>query len=328
MQYRTNSHFSGASSASYDVTSQTPWLYTIACVRDRLIYIGETFDRGGLVSRLSSHFGIHSSTLRRVANEYGAVRNLRSPFCVVAAQLPIDEPSIRFDCSSKGVRLLVESIVHDRLARFATQNDWTIISSTQSSMVRQSPDLVDASESISDCVQATLRFVEGLTPASPFHFVTLGWRLDDDLDYDIGRILNRIEVTLCRYVIDRLRAKFGSRWWVEGVPLRTRKGCAERHEEEARDIELPKEAYLMLIDLQSMIKANWKLFEKDMQGLSGKSGKDRSTAWIKELNDVRRYWAHPIKQIFTEPMSPDTERYIRNLLIQVRTLTGHSKETT
>lgn len=326
MRYHTSGHFTGACSASYDVTVQIPWLYVIACIRDQLIYVGESFDRGGLVSRLGSHFGTHNSALRRVANEHGAVRNLRPPFVVVAAQLPTDEPTIKFDCSSKGVRLLVEAVVHDRLARFATQNDWTVISSTQSSTVRQTPDLVDVGQSISDCVQTTLRFIEGLTPTSPFHFVTLGWYKDDDLDYDIGRVLNRIEVTLCRYVIRRLQKQHGARWWVEGVPTPTRIACAERQEEEARDFDLPKEAYLMLIDLRKVIEANWALFEEDMQRLSGKSGKTRSTKWIQELNDVRRHWAHPIKQIFAAPMSADKQRRIQTLSIELRALTRLADE--
>ena len=328
MHYQPSGHFTGGTSATHDVTVQIPWLYTIACVRDRIIYIGETHDRSGLISRLGSHFGYYNSSLRQAANKRGGVRSLKSPFIVVAAQLPTDEPAVRFDSSSKPVRLLVEAIVHNRLARFAATNEWTVISSTSSSTVQENGDMIAAGESIADCVQSTLRFVQGLTPTSPFHFVTLTWRTDDDLEYeDLGRVLNRIEVTLCRYVLRVLQDEHASRWWVGGVPQTTRVACAERQEQEAHLVELPKHAYLMLIDLRKIVVANWPLFQDAMQRLSGKSGRDRSTDWIRELNEVRKYWAHPIKQIYSGPMSADLQKRIRTLSIELHALAGAEQGT-
>ena len=321
MRYLTNGHFSGSTAGSSDVTVHTPWLYVIACVRDRLLYVGETYDKAGLVGRLSTHFGYHNSSLRQTASEFGGVRSLKSPFVVIAAQLPTDEPTVRFDCSSKSVRLLVEAVAHNRLARFATEKGWTIVSSAQSSIVRENADIVEACNSISACVQSTLEFVEGLTRVSPFHFVTLDWRRDvSQDDHDLGRILNRIEVTLCRHVLSVLRDRFGERWWPEGVPVNTRQSCAQKHEEEAGIVDLPKEAYLTLIDLRKVIEANWDLFGETMQRLSGKSGKQRATDWIREVNDLRKYWAHPIKQIYSKPMGLETQQFVRSISLELHSL--------
>ena len=329
MRYRPNGHFTGSTFAAHDVTVQTPWLYVIACVRDRLLYIGETHDRGGLISRLGTHFGYHNSSLRNAANQHGGVRALKSPFVVVAAQLPADEPTVRFDCSSKGVRLVVEAVVHNRLALFATKNEWTIVSSSQSSTVRQNAHVIEAGESIASCVQSTLAFVEGLTSTSPFHFVTLGWHRDSEQDSeDLGRILNRIEVTLCRYVLRALKQTYGSRWWVDGVPMAIRVDCSKRQEEEARDGELPKEAYLMLIDLRKIIEGNWTIFEPAMQRLSGKSGKARATDWIREINDLRKYWAHPIKQIYANALSSELEQRIRTMSLELHSLVTVDQDST
>ncbi len=306
-------------SATFDVTVHKPWLYTIACVRDRLLYIGETHDRGGLISRLGSHFGYHNSSLRHAASEYGGVRLLKPPFVVVAAELPADEPIVRFDCSSKSVRLLVEALVHHRLGQFATHDQWTVISSTQASSSRENADIVKASESIADGVQSTLKFIEGLSTVSPFHFVSLGWQTDRQLEHeDLGRTLNRIEVMLCQFVLDALRKEFGERWWTEGVPLPTRRACADRQEEEGQ--ELPKEAYLMLIDLRKIVESNWPIFQHRMQQLSEKSGKQRATAWIGELNELRKYWAHPIKQIYADPVSSELQQRVRMISIELHSI--------
>ena len=328
MRYRPTGHFTGGTSGTHDVTVQIPWLYVIACTQDRLLYVGETHDRGGLISRLGNHFGYHNSSLRHSANLHGGVRLLKSPFVVVAAQLPTDDPTVLFDCSSKNVRLVVEAVVHNRLAPFATKYEWTIISSSQSSTVRQNAHVVKAGESIAECVQSTLEFVEGLTSTSPFHFVTLGWRRDGEQDSeDLGRILNRVEVTLCRYVLRVLEQTYGSRWWVDGIPTAIRVDCSRRQEEEARDAELPKHAYLMLIDLRKIIEANWSVFEAAMQRLSGKSGRTRATDWIREINDLRKYWAHPIKQIYANALSSEVEQRIRTLSLELHALVNADQDS-
>lgn len=321
VRYLTNGHFSGSTAGSSDLTVHVPWLYIIACVQDRLLYVGETFDRAGLVGRLSTHFGYHNSSLRQTASEFGGVRSLKPPFVVIAAELPTDEPMVRFDCSSKGVRLLVEAVAHNRLARFATERGWTIISSAQSSIVRENADIVEACNSISVCVQSTLEFVEGLTKVSPFHFVTLGWRRDASQDdHDLGRMLNRIEITLCRYVLRALKDHFGERWWPEGVPVNTRQACAQKQEEEAGVVDLPKEAYLTLIDLRKVIEKNWFLFGEMMQRLSGRSGRERATEWIREVNDLRKHWAHPIKQIYSKPVGVETQQFVRLISLELHSL--------
>lgn len=118
MEFRPASHFSGSvSDPLVDLTAQAPWLYIIACMKPRLLYVGETYDSGGLIVRLGSHFGpFTGSTLRQSAAKHmGSI--VTPPFIVVAAYLPTDDPAVQFDASAKNVRLTCETLVHTHIAR-------------------------------------------------------------------------------------------------------------------------------------------------------------------------------------------------------------------
>ena len=86
-------------------------------------------------------------------------------------------------------------------------------------------------ESIASCFDTTLDFLSDLTAASPFHLVTLGRRREILGDADIGELLNQIEVMLYDWLLRELKGKFGDKWWVEGVPVTSRKQCSSRVEE-------------------------------------------------------------------------------------------------
>ncbi len=59
---------------------------------------------------------------------------------------------------------------------------------------------------------------------------------------------------------------------------------------------MPAEAYLTLIDFKDIVKSNWQLCASICESISGYQGKDKATNWIIELNEVRKWWAHPVKQ--------------------------------
>ena len=311
IRYSVGGYFSGQSGSDVDVVEHVPWLYIIACIGDRLIYVGETYDRGGLIVRLSSHFGPHSgnSTLRKQAASVAGVVSLKSPFVVVAARLPTDDPAVKIDASATKVRRLMEGIVHQRLAmRLPERPGWAIISSIQPSHVSENGDIRESCESIVVQFRSSLDFLEELPQAAPFHFVTLSMSSEKQEEGDFGEVISRIEVTLFEWLLGKLRNEYGAEsWWVKGVPLNPRTQCATRKEQEG-SVDTPIEAYLTLIDFRDIVRSNWRLFASEMEKIAEFEGKDRATKWIVEINEMRKLWAHPIRQKFRSISSDDRVR--------------------
>ena len=300
MQFSPSGHFSGNIEEAVDLTAPNPWLYVIASLASRVVYIGETFDQGGLVVRLGSHFGPYSrSDFRQAAARTVGIHNLRKPFVVVAAQLPVNDPDVRFNGDSRKERRLCETLVHTHVGRYvARRKGWTIVSTAQSSGSGENDDIASASESISDCFIAALEFLGRLSPPSPFHLVTLNGTVRGVTDVDAGAVLNQIELLLFEWLLDGLKSAHGDDWWSNGVPRETRIKCASRAEEENKGF--PFEAYLTFIDLRKIAQSNWDIFGSALERVTEERGKDRATAWLVELNEVRNSWAHPIRQIRPE----------------------------
>lgn len=298
MRFAPDSHFSGNVSRPIDLTEHTPWLYLIACLEGRLIYVGETYDQGGLVARLSSHFGPRSSsTLRQAAARNAGVGVLRPPFIVVAARLPTNDPAVRFDGSSKKVRLLCEALVHTHAAKFASERrGWAVISTNSVEEMGENDEIVVSCESISTCFGSVVDFLKELTSSCPFHLVTLSQSREVLENADVGVLLNKIETMLYEWLLAGVQGKYGSDWWRKGVPKNCRVQCASKAEQEGKG--LPPEAYLTFIDLRDIIRENWDLFGSEMEKVSNSRGKNRATNWLVDLNEMRKVWAHPIKQRF------------------------------
>ena len=72
--------------------------------------------------------------------------------------------------------------------------------------------------------------------------------------------------------------------------------------------EVPRDAYLTFIDLRDIIRNNWRLFGPAMERMTGANGKERSTQWLVELNEIRKLWAHPIKQMYLPVSDEQMER--------------------
>ena len=314
LSYAVDGHFSGQTSQTVDLLEHAPWVYVIACMRHRLVYIGETYDKGGLIVRLSTQFGPRrNSTLRQRAASVSGVAVLRAPFIIVAARLPVDMANVRVDASSTGVRRLIEALVHERLARFvARRRGWTIVSNTQPTSVSENSHTSDSCDSLVTSFESALQFLENLSDTAPIHLVTLSMLAGvKDTEIDTGELMNKIEVMLFEWLSRELKVKYGAEsWWADGVPLSSRKQCAARREEEGATA--PVEAYLNLVDLRDVAKNNWDTFGPGMERMSGAQGKDRATQWIVDLNEIRKLWAHPIKQQF-RPISNDDRKKVRNV---------------
>lgn len=316
MEFQPNGHFSGNVQGAVDLTAPRPWIYIIACLRSEVVYIGETCDRGGLVVRLGSHFGPYpGSSLRQAAAKTVGISSLKAPFIVVAAQLPVDEPDSRFNGDSRKERQWCEVLVHSNVSRnlLGEFPKWAIVSTAKSPSVGESEDIVSASESISKCFFSALKFLGRLRPHSPFNLVTLGTKTETLGEVEIGTLLNRIEIKLFEWLLDRLKDNYADSWWGKGVPTEVRKRCATASEDE--NVGLPPEAYLTFVDLRRIIQSNWSIFGSALEKATGERGKERTTSWLVRLNDVRKVWAHPIKQRFNEDLAPRSAALTRYLEI-------------
>ena len=322
MEYTPVGHVTSNLVAPVDLTNRTPWLYVILALRHRLMYVGETLL---LVERLSDHFGPYiseRSTFRRAAARVGQ-GTMRPPFVAIAARLPADDhPRASFDGSSRKVRQLCEGLVHSNLARHPGR--WWIVSTPQSPNLSATADMESACESIAgNCVTA-IDFLQGLTVASPFNLVILGSQQGRGNvvveEETVGALLSQIEVRLHQWLIGRLQEEYGERWWTEGVPRGIRVQCASRREEEGVG-NVPSEAYLTFVDFRDIICKNWTLFGSAVERIAGTNGKDRATHWLVELNDTRKLWAHPIKQLFL-PISQLQRSRVRRLWEQLNEVSG------
>ena len=310
MEFVTVGHLGSNMAIPVDVVGRAAWLYVILAVPDRLMYVGET---SCLVQRLSDHFGPYvggKSTFRRAAARVGCAA-VGPPFIVVAVRLPSDgDWTGPFDASSRKIRQLCEALVHANLAQ--RPGRWSIISTPQSPSLSVTRDIEEACASIANGCTAAIDFLEPLVRGSPFNLVVLGaegQREGENEPFEV--LLSRIEVQLHQWLVERLRAEYGERWWTEGVPMGTRVQCVSRREEEGSR-EIPREAYLTLIDLRDIIRRNWKLFGSKMERMTGVKGKERATQWLVELNEVRKLSAHPVKQLFV-PVSQETRTRVQDV---------------
>jgi hypothetical protein len=135
--------------------------------------------------------------------------------------------------------------------------------------------------------------------ASPWNLILLGRERDgEQSEYDAGEVIGEIELQLFEWLLSRLKTSFGERWWTEGIPETIRVQCVTRREQEGEGESLPPEAYLMLIDFRDIVRKHWGLCGSTMEQIAEAHGKDTATHWIVELNEMRKVWAHPIKQAF------------------------------
>ncbi len=114
--------------------------------------------------------------------------------------------------------------------------------------------------------------------------------------------VTQIHKKLFNYVIDTLKDHFGrdhKAWWTQGVPLTIRLSCTQEWEKKNREGD--EESHLYLINYQDIAVANWDLFRDTLSlGYKDPDNKKESTKWIKVLNDIRQYTAHPEKGLLSK----------------------------
>ena len=104
------------------------------------------------------------------------------------------------------------------------------------------------------------------------------------------------------YIFAALKQEFGdgsNNWWRLGVPKQIQKDCAVKAIEV--DPPEPPENFLLVLDYQKIIKANWKLLgdvftPPDMKQAS----KDDRLSWFVSFNSIRNRVMHPERQTVTE----------------------------
>lgn len=107
-------------------------------------------------------------------------------------------------------------------------------------------------------------------------------------------IIDRIETTLQKVVLEELRREFGddeSGWWIEGVPKTVRVEVGKRYEDDDAK-RGGKENYFDLIHYRKIATDHWDLFSEILGFGKKGAGKDRATAWMGELNEKRKIVSH------------------------------------
>lgn len=108
-------------------------------------------------------------------------------------------------------------------------------------------------------------------------------------------LIRRIELKLKNTIIASLQEHHGSGdvWWYEGVPGDIRTKASTRLEQEKGKGE--RQDHLDLLDYRAIARHNWQLFRPILE--FGGKGKEKGTAWIAKLNEVRKIVMHPSKSL-------------------------------
>lgn len=107
-------------------------------------------------------------------------------------------------------------------------------------------------------------------------------------------IVDHIEETLQQTIIEELHREHGldeSEWWINGVPRAVRKSATARYEEDDGK-RGGKEYYFDLIDYRTIITQNWQLLGGLFGYTKAGAGKDKRTAWIIQVNEIRKIVSH------------------------------------
>lgn len=316
VRYSPVAHLTSSATKTISVSDRLPWLYVIFGLRDRLIYVGESHDETGLLSRVSAHFGAFTnSTFKQRAEQRANVIRPRPPFVVIGARLPFGSDPAGFDGTSNKVRRACEAILQRMITeRFVLhRTGWVMISETSSSGATGQAGLEAACDSIYRAVDNAITYMTSLSGASPFHLVLLDpYPLSNDGDESLDDMMHEIEAGIFSWMRDRLSRTHGQAWWRNCVPEKSRVECVQRKEYDASGDDTPPEAFLMLIDLREIAKKNWDVCGILMEKISGETGKDKATSWLLRLNDIRRLWAHPIRRRFVD-IQPQDKDWIKSI---------------
>jgi hypothetical protein len=302
MEFAPVVHVSAVSARRVSVGGRLPWLYAIIASAERAIYIGETFDQAGLVTRLLSHFGPYSnSTLKQRAAAVLRRADLKPPILIFAARLPMHQENFKVEGSSRQVRLLLEGLLHQMIVEsYLPKNPgWALLSSPTGVRLTETKEILATAQEIYHSLTMTLDFLWNLQDSSQFHLVIVdpSRPIEKDTRLGLHELVEECEIAIFTFLRKCLETQYGEDWWTEGVPANIRMKCAQRQEEEGASQLYPKEAFLTLIELRDIATKNWSLVGNVIETIGDGQGKERGTAWLLELNDVRKLLAHPLKRL-------------------------------
>jgi hypothetical protein len=226
--------------------------------------------------------------------------------------MPGEEDDLNVDGSSKRVRLAIEGMVHQRFAeRFIPhRTGWVVISNATGVSLTPTNAMLKIAENIVDTMLGILDSSLELMKCSPFNLVILDTVTESSSTEELGpeAMIGNCEVRVFLYLRKVLQDFYGEMWWTQGVPERVRSECAQRREEEGTFELYPPETYLNLIQLREIAQKNWDLVKSKFELVAGAQGKEKGTGWIRDLNEIRKIWAHPLKRLHVQIDSEQRRR--------------------
>jgi hypothetical protein len=108
---------------------------------------------------------------------------------------------------------------------------------------------------------------------------------------DAKDLSSAIERRLITSIVGRLKEEYGegeSGWWAR-IPLKIRQEAVARREE---DPSGPVESFFYLIDLRTILQAEWPIFQETFGIGSGSTSKTTKTEWLVKVNEVRNRADH------------------------------------
>lgn len=110
---------------------------------------------------------------------------------------------------------------------------------------------------------------------------------------DMYELIRGIEISLHTHVYEVLREVYGQEhWWTKGIPLRIRKACAERREEDPA--RLDHYCYCDFIHLKEILDKQWGVLSKSLPK-NQSSNKGQFLSRLTRLNEIRNCVMHPVR---------------------------------
>jgi len=113
------------------------------------------------------------------------------------------------------------------------------------------------------------------------------------------QIIDRMERAIQSRILEDLKSEFQAdedEWWFSGVPKNVRKKVDDRINEMGGG---KREENFDLLHYESIIQYNWELFKPVFAfGERANVGKQKGTAWLREIGDMRNKVMHPSRNDF------------------------------
>ncbi len=141
-----------------------------------------------------------------------------------------------------------------------------------------------------ECEEELHNHFPGFNPSGLAEYLDLRKAQTNTQAYEL---IHRIELLLKEKIVSSLTLAYGINWWYEGVPEDVRTKASTRLEQEKGKGE--RQDHLDLLDYRAIARANWEVFRPILE-YDGR-GKEKGTAWIAKLNEVRKGVMHPSKSL-------------------------------